>query len=206
MVRFIFDLDGTLTKSETLPIISEHFSLQEKIAELTMQTVQGNIPFEESFVRRVSILRKCPVSEVSELLATVALHENVHSFIAAHSEHCIIATSNLFCWVDKLTEKIGCKAFYSEALVENDTVTKITSILCKESVVDFYKQQGDFVVFIGDGHNDMEAMRLADVSIATGLVHAPAKSIVSIADYVVDNEDILCDLLNKLLNFENGQE
>ncbi|MDE7011709.1 MAG: phosphoserine phosphatase, partial [Mailhella sp.] len=76
MVKFIFDLDGTLTKKETLPIISDYFSLQEKIEELTTQTVQGNIPFVESFIRRVSILGKCPVSEVSELLAKVELHEN----------------------------------------------------------------------------------------------------------------------------------
>lgn len=199
MVRFIFDLDGTLTKSETLPIISEHFLLQEKIAELTMQTVQGNIPFVESFIRRVSILGKCPVSEVSELLAEVELHEKVHSFIEAHPEHCIIATGNLLCWVDKLIEKIGCKAFFSEALVEDNTVAKIAAILHKEAVVDYYKKQGDFVVFIGDGNNDMEAMRLADVSIATGLIHAPAKSILAVADYAVYCEDALCRLLNQLL-------
>lgn len=199
MVRFIFDLDGTLTKNETLPIISEHFSLQEKIAELTMQTVQGNIPFVESFIRRVSILGKCPVSEVSDLLEKVELHEKVHSFITAHPENCIIATGNLFCWIDKLAQKIGCKTFFSEALVENNTVTKITAILHKEAVVDYYKKQGDFVVFIGDGNNDMEAMRLADVSIATGLIHAPAKSILAVADYAVYCEEALCRLLNQLL-------
>lgn len=199
MVKFIFDLDGTLTKSETLPIISEHFSLKEKIAELTIQTVQGNIPFVESFIRRVGILGKCPVSEVSELLAKVELHQNVHSFILAHPEHCIIATGNLFCWVDKLVQKIGCRAFSSEALTENNMVTKLTTILRKESVVDYYKKQGDFVVFVGDGNNDMEAMRLADISIATGLIHAPAKSILAVADYAVFSEEALCRLLNQLL-------
>ncbi len=199
MVKFIFDLDGTLTKKETLPIISDYFSLQEKIAELTTQTVQGNIPFVESFIRRVSILGKCPVSEVSELLAKVELHENVHSFISANPEHCVIATGNLLCWVDKTIRKISCKAYCSEASVENDTVTKIIFILRKEAVVDYYKKQGDFVVFIGDGNNDMEAMRLADVSIATGLIHAPANSVLAVADYAVYNEEALCRLLNQLL-------
>lgn len=199
MVRFIFDLDGTLTKSETLPIISDHFSLQERIAELTMQTVQGNIPFVESFIRRVSILGKCPVSEVSALLEKVELQQKVHSFITAHPEHCIIATGNLFCWIDKLVRKIGCKAYSSEALVEKNMVVRLTTILRKESVVDYYKKQGDFVVFIGDGNNDMEAMRLADVSIATGLIHAPAKSILAVADYAVYCEEALCRLLNQLL-------
>lgn len=199
MVKFIFDLDGTLTKYETLPVISHYFSLQEKIAELTMLTVQGNIPFAESFTRRVEILGKCPVSEVSKLLAKMELHAKIHSFILMHSEYCSIATGNLFCWVDRLVQKIGCKAYCSEALVENDTVIKITSILKKETVVDYYKKQGDVVVFIGDGNNDAEAMQKADIAIASGLSHAPAKSILTAADYVVYNEDALCSLLNKLV-------
>lgn len=199
MVKFIFDLDGTLTKEETLPIISEHFSLKEKIAELTVQTVQGNIPFVESFIRRVSILGKNSVSETSSLLADVELHEKVHEFIQKNPHNCIIATGNLLCWVDRLIQKIGCKAYYSEALVENDRVKKISSILKKEAVVNYYKKQGDFVVFIGDGNNDMEAMREADIAIATGLIHAPANSVLSVADYVVYHEGALCRLLNQLL-------
>lgn len=199
MVKFIFDLDGTLTKYETLPMISHYFSLQEKIAELTMLTVQGNVPFAESFTRRVEILGKYPVSEVSKLLEKMELHTKIHSFILTHSEHCSIATGNLFCWVDRLVQKIGCKAYCSEALVENDTVIKITSILKKETVVDYYKKQGDVVVFIGDGNNDAEAMQKADIAIASGLSHAPAKSILTAADYVVYNEDALCSLLNKLV-------
>ena len=62
-----------------------------------------------------------------------------------------------------------------------------------------YKSEGEKVVFIGDGNNDVEAMRLADVSIASGLTHMPAKSVLSVADYVVFNEEGLCRQLNQLL-------
>ena len=31
MVKFIFDLDGTITKLETLPIIAKHFSIYDEI-------------------------------------------------------------------------------------------------------------------------------------------------------------------------------
>lgn len=199
MVKFIFDLDGTLTTCETLPVISKRFSLQEKIDELTQQTVRGSVPFIESFIRRVGILGKCPVSEISELLEQVSLHEKLHAFIRQNTENCIIATGNLDCWVDKLICKIGCQAYCSEAVVENNEVVKIATILKKESLVKFYKKQGDFVVFIGDGNNDMEAMRLADVSVATGLIHSPAHSILAVADYAVYSEEALCRLLNQLL-------
>lgn len=199
MVKFIFDLDGTLTKCETLPLISQHFSIKEKIDTLTMQTVQGDIPFETSFAHRVAILGKNPVSEISSLLAAIELHEEVYKFIQIHRDNCVIATGNLGCWIDKLIQRIGCKAYFSEALVENDSVEEIVSILKKEAVVDYYKKQGDIVVFIGDGNNDVKAMQQADIAIASGLTHAPAKSILTVADYVVYTENELCFLLNKLI-------
>ena len=30
MTKFIFDLDGTITKEETLPLIARHFKVEEK--------------------------------------------------------------------------------------------------------------------------------------------------------------------------------
>ena len=47
MTKFIFDLDGTVTKEETLPLIAKHFSVEEEIETLTKQTVMGQIPFVE---------------------------------------------------------------------------------------------------------------------------------------------------------------
>ena len=106
MTKFIFDLDGTVTKEETLPIIAKHFSVEEEIEKLTKQTVMGHIPFVESFIRRVFILGKLPIDEINGLLADVALHEEVASFIRRHRENCAIATGNLSCWVAKLVERL----------------------------------------------------------------------------------------------------
>ena len=39
MTKFIFDLDGTVTKEETLPLIAKHFSVEGEIMELTRNTV-----------------------------------------------------------------------------------------------------------------------------------------------------------------------
>ena len=47
-IKFIFDLDGTLTKYETIPIIAEHFNIEKDLKKLTELTVSGNIPFMES--------------------------------------------------------------------------------------------------------------------------------------------------------------
>jgi len=197
-MKFLFDLDGTVTSAETLPIIASHFDCKEEISELTKRTVQGNIPFIESFIRRVNILGKYSVSETSELLAHVPLYPEVKAFIDAHRSDCIIVTGNLTCWCEGLFKKIGCQCYGSDAECEDDKVSRLKTILRKEQIVDQYKALGETVVFIGDGNNDLEAMRHANVSIAAGLTHNPAPSLLAITDYVVFDEHALCRQMKQL--------
>ncbi len=197
--QFIFDLDGTITAQETLPLISKHFNVQYEIENLTKETIDGNIPFVESFIRRTFILGKLPVDEVCLLLEKVPLLEKVHTFIKENKTQCAIATGNLSDWLKKLVVKVGCTCYSSEGTIEHNQLKKLTKILKKEDIVLKYKQKGYEVIFIGDGNNDMEAMRIADISIASGIVHQPARSILSVADYAVYSEEALCRLLNQLL-------
>lgn len=197
-MKFLFDLDGTVTSIETLPVISEHFGCTEQILELTAKTVQGNVPFVESFIRRVNILGDYSVNEISDLLAKVPLYGNIAKFIDDHKEDCIIVTGNLTCWCEGLFKKIGCKCYGSEAECIDDKVIKLKSILRKEQIVEQYKSLGETVVFIGDGNNDLEAMRQANVSIAVGLTHNPAQSLMSICDYIIFNENALVRQLRQL--------
>jgi HAD superfamily phosphoserine phosphatase-like hydrolase len=197
-MKFLFDLDGTVTSEETLPIIANHFNCVEQISELTARTVQGNVPFIESFIRRVNILGAYSVSETTRLLSEVPLYPAIAKFIEEHKEDCVIVTGNLTCWCEGLFKKIGCQCYGSEALCEDDKVVKLKTILRKEQIVDQYKALGETVVFIGDGNNDLEAMRHANVSIATGLTHNPAQSLMSICDYVIFNEQALVRQMRQL--------
>lgn len=197
-MKFLFDLDGTITSKETLPIIAEHFGCQEEISNLTSQTIQGNVPFVESFIRRINILGNYSVTEINELLSRVSLYNNIKEFIDNHKADCIVVTGNLTCWCEKLFQIIGCQCYGSEAEVHEDKVIKIKAILRKEEIVDRFKALGETVVFIGDGNNDLEAMRHANISIASGLTHNPAVSLMSICDYTIYNEKALCRQLLQL--------
>ncbi len=199
MVKFIFDLDGTVTTEETLTKIASYFNVADEMESLTRETLKGNIPFFESFIRRVFILSKLPIDEIAEILKEAKLYSKVLDFIRLHKENCVIATSNLECWCKKLLDEIGCTYYCSDAAVEDNQVKKITHILKKESIVERYKSAGDLVVYIGGGNNDMEGMRLADVSIATGLIRYPSESLLSVADYLVFSEEALCRQLSQLL-------
>jgi len=200
MTKFVFDLDGTITKEETLPLIARHFKVEEEIEELTRATVAGEVPFVESFIQRVNILGKLPVSKIKQLLSQVDVYDDLMSFIQSNVDMCSIATGNLNCWIEELVKKIGCECFCSLGETGNDQVVRIVEILKKEDLVQQYKEEGYRVIFVGDGNNDVEAMRLEDVAIASGLTHTPAPAAVAVADYVVFEEKELCMLLKQLYN------
>lgn len=204
-IIFLFDLDGTITTEETLPIISNYFHIDEEIEKLTIETINGNIPFLESFIKRVNILGKLPVSEINTLLNDTPLLKGVLQFIQENKEDCAIVTGNFGGWVEKMVKKIGCEYFSSDGIVEDDKVLKLTYVLRKEEVVKKFKAQGKTVVYIGDGHNDTEAMREADISIACGLVHYPARSVLTVADYAVFDERAFCRLLNQIYTEQSGK-
>lgn len=198
-MKFIFDLDGTITSEETLPLIARAFSIEKEIADLTKETIRGNVPFIESFIQRVHLLKNLPVDQVADLLFNVGINENICAFINKNSDDCLIATGNLDCWVEKLVAKIGCKFFSSKASVVENKIVKLDVILKKETIVSQFQAENEKVVFIGDGNNDAEAMRKADISIAVGIIHPPAKSIIPFSDYLIFNEKPLCRQLNQLL-------
>lgn len=199
MTMFLFDLDGTITKEETLPIIAKHFHIEEEIEQLTKETLEGNIPFVESFIRRVHILGQLPVDEIEEVLSKVETNDAVINFIKKNRENCAIVTGNIHEWVSGILSKIDCDSYSSSAVIANNKVEKLTYILKKETIVSDYINKGKKVVFIGDSNNDVEAMRVANISIGCGITHQPAPSVFSVVDYIVYSEDSLCRLLNQLL-------
>lgn len=204
-MKFIFDLDGTLTSLETLPYIANHFGVGDQIDQLTKKTIYGDVPFIESFIKRIDILGKFSAHEINALLANIPLFSKLLQFIHENKDDCYVATGNLDVWVSGLLDKIGCHYFTSAASLTEDRVSKLNKIIKKEDVVKKLKESGEPIVFIGDGNNDAEAMRCADVSIACGLVHYPAKSILAIADYLIFDEDALLRLLEQIKNNQKGK-
>lgn len=196
--HFIFDLDGTVTASETLPLIGTHFQLGTEISAMTSSAIIGNVPYVENFIKRVNLLAKLPVDEVAEIIASVPMHRRVSDFICKHASQCSIATTNLDVWLSRMSELLPCSIFCSQAEIEDNSIKRLRKILKKEAVVERFQKDGFRVVFIGEGHNDMEAMRVADISIASGLTHKPAQGVLSIADYLCCEENSLCGLLERL--------
>ncbi|MCZ1264083.1 HAD-IB family phosphatase [Paenibacillus marchantiae] len=193
---FLFDLDGTITKKELLPIISKELGLYEEIKKLTEDTIKGLIPFHESFLKRVDLLKSIPVKVVQDIVLSAPLNKKIVEFINENKEQCNIVTGNLDVWVGPLCQQLGVKSFTSRAEVEKGKIVRVLEVLEKRQVAK--KIPGEFVA-VGEGNNDAEMIREATIGLAYGGVHAPAKSVLAYATHAIYQEDQLCRFLRQLL-------
>lgn len=195
---FLFDLDATVTKEEILPALAEQVGLLEEMREMTEKTMRGEIPFQSSFLARVEMLKTIRVSRVAEIVEKTPLNEELVQFIHAHASRCYIVTGNIDVWIEELIKRIGLPmshCYCSSARVSDDYIVSVNSVVDKEKIV---KQFVVPVVAVGDGSNDAEMVRLADVGIGYGGVRPVAYSLMCNATHVICDEHRLCSFLHTL--------
>ena len=189
---YAFDLDGTVTKVETLPLLAAELNLSKEITRLTELTLSGRIPFEISFRMRYGILNRIPLDRIVEIMATVPLESSIEKFIGDNRNDCVLVTGNLDRWIEPIAERLGCE-IYSSTLDGGRL-----RIIDKGAVVRRLRSQSARVISIGESFNDVSMLEAADVSIAYGGVHRPIAAAVSVADFVVFDGETLCRLLKIL--------
>lgn len=203
---FLFDLDSTVTKEEILPTIANKVGKGAEMRELTEKTMMGDLPFQESFRSRVATLSDSSVKNVSDMISEIETSPAIVDFLKNH-ENSYIVTSNLDVWIEKLMKKIGMenRYFCSKATVKNDKIVDIEHILSKDSVRDKFSNRAK-IVAVGDGSNDFDMLRKADIGISYGGVRKIAPSLIDISDYSVYNDNKLCELLNNIEKEEAQSE
>lgn len=195
-----FDLDGTLTRRELLPLIANEVGLEHEFEVLTKLTVEGVISFEESLRLRFAILKSIPVNVVQDIICNAELFSKIIAFIINNNDRCFVITGNLDVWIEPLMAQLGCKYFSSKVTVKDNSLQSLDYILNKSNAIRIIKKeypQNNIIAF-GDGLNDYPMFEAADSAVAIGLTHQPNQLLISKSNYVIYEEDTLCRLLNTL--------
>ena len=195
---FLFDLDSTVTKQEILPTIAKEAGCFNEMTALTESTMRGELPFKQSFLQRVDLLKNIPVHTVSDIVENIELNEKLADFIQCHRDRCYIVTGNLDVWIEALVNKIGMGSnlFCSKALTEGDHIKDVFSILDKNAVI---QQMLLPFVAVGDGNNDAEMIEAAEIGIGYGGVRPVADSVLECSTHAIYSEDKLVSFLNRLV-------
>lgn len=195
---FAFDLDGTVTLEETLPLLAKELKLSAEMALLTSLTMEGKIDFANSFKLRYYVLRNIPIKRIQEIMSTVRLDPSIEEFIKKNSDSCAIITGNLDIWIKPIVERLGCTSYTSVSGVGDDGLPELKSILDKGAAIRELRKKTSKLVAIGEGFNDVPMFEEADVAVAYGGVHKPVDTLIDISDYVVMEGEALCRLLKML--------
>jgi phosphoserine phosphatase len=196
---FAFDLDGTITRSELLPMIASELDLESEMRLLTDLTMAGMIPFEDSFRLRFAILRSAGLERIRSVVAAVEFDRHILDFIRSNSQRCFVVTGNLDLWIEPLVSRLGCRFFSSTAaFAKNGDLSGIQTIMRKNVAGLEIKQRFDRLVAIGDGFNDIPLFDVADVGIAYSGLHKAPDALISVSNYVALDGKSLCRLLNTL--------
>ena len=195
---YCFDLDGTVTSQELLPLMAAELDLYDEISALTQATINGLIPFERSFKLRCKLLSDVPIKKVQEVAEKVKLNESIVQFIKENKDNSYIVTGNIYEWIQPIIEKIGCKIFCSKGKFTNDKLSGLEKILDKGEVVKELRGSDKSIISVGDGMGDVLMFQESDLSIAYGGVHEPIETLRKVSNYIVYEENSLCRLLNTL--------
>lgn len=195
---FVFDLDSTITAEEILPKVAHSIGKGNEMARITEETMEGVIPFKESFIRRAKLLSSLSLNEIQDIIENVKLNSKIIDFIKENRERCYIVTGNLDIFVNSLMKKIGMEDRYysSKGFVDSNGDIQFISVVDKEKVAE---QFVDDVVAIGDGSNDADIIELAKIGIGYGGVRSIADSVLESCNFAFYDETSLVNFLRKLL-------
>src|SRR3954451_14356393 len=78
---FAFDMDSTLIQGEVIDELARMAGVGEQVVRITEAAMRGELNFDESFTRRVALLKGLPAERVHTLLNTIPLAEGAERLI-----------------------------------------------------------------------------------------------------------------------------
>lgn len=175
----VMDVDGTVILEEVIDLLGREAGFEEEISQITSQAMRGELDFESSLRKRVSLLEGLPVSVFDKVFKSIHLSPNAQKFISILQKNGILVglvSGGFTPIVDKLAKSLGITYFSANQLeVKDDHLTgklvgQIISPEVKKETMEKLREElklpQERTVAIGDGANDLLMLKSAGLGIA----------------------------------------
>lgn len=176
---FAFDMDSTLIQGEVIDELAKMAGVASQVVAITESAMRGEIEFQESFRRRVALLRGLPERRVYELLGKIPLVEGAEQLIGTLrmlGYKTAILSGGFTFFARHLQQRLGIDYVYANEL---DIVDGVVSGQVRTEIVDGTRKAEllrqiarkenislEQVVAVGDGANDLPMLGIAGMGIA----------------------------------------
>ena len=176
---FAFDMDSTLIEGEVIDELAKLAGVADEVVKVTEAAMRGEIEFQESFRRRVALLRGLRETRVRELLDAIPLVEGAEQLIGTlkmlgYKTAILSGGFNFF--AQHLQRRLGIDYVFANDL---DIIDGVVSGEVRTPIVDGARKAEllreiarlenislDQVVAVGDGANDLPMLGIAGMGIA----------------------------------------
>lgn len=175
----VMDVDGTLILEEVIDLLGREAGFEEEISQITSQAMRGELDFESSLRKRVSLLADLPISVFDTVFKSIHLSPNAQKFISILQKNGILVglvSSGFTPIVARLAKSLGIAYFSANQLeVKDDYLTgklvgQIISPELKKETLEKWREElklpKERTIAIGDGANDLLMLKSAGLGIA----------------------------------------
>ena len=175
----VMDVDGTLILEEVIDLLGREAGCEKEISQITSQAMRGEIDFESSLRKRVSLLEGPSISVFDKVFKSIHLMPNAQEFISILQKNGIqvgLVSGGFTPMVARLAKSLGIAYFSANQLeIKDDHLTgklvgQIINPQVKKETLEQWREKlklpKERTIAIGDGANDLLMLKSAGLGIA----------------------------------------
>lgn len=175
----VMDVDGTLILEEVIDLLGREAACEEEISQITSRAMRGELDFESSLRKRVSLLEGLPVSVFDTVFNSIHLAPNAQKFISILQKNGIqvgLVSGGFTPIVERLAKSLDIAYFSANQLEVKDgfltgqLVGEIVTGQVKQATLEIWRTElglsKERTIAIGDGANDLLMLKSAGHGIA----------------------------------------
>lgn len=176
---FAFDMDSTLIQAEVIDELAKMAGVGDQVARITERAMRGELNFDESFTRRVALLKGLAAERLDSLADSIPLAEGAERLIRTLrmlGYKTAILSGGFTFFAQRLQERLGIDYVHANELeiadgvVTGRAVHPILNAERKAALLGEIAREEDIsleqVVAVGDGANDIPMLKVAGMGIA----------------------------------------